>query len=338
MGSGVPDQTLIEKWRLRHGLPNAVERWAVSTESGASALAFNAIAQDPLVLHRASRSQANRMAAQAEGVALSLVNPQVGDSDTRNAVALFVRRSIDAWRRSLKSSARPTGSVGSSSTPKTVRPRSSNPWEVARRNFPHVDDDTGRLATRMVHDSGSALLSRVRKPWDQVIALAVLRYAARLLRGEVLECESDGGSYSIVADILTVQSYAEENELSPMLVGYCGTGRAADQAFSLLHDARTLRDAVCAAETEERASTWQRAVDFHAYSVIALDHRILLNLPVDDAYEIATAAIRQAEAAMRAPDVMVMPLLPPNRSSSPDVVRLHARACLPRNDRSDRVP
>ena len=147
-------------------------------------------------------------------------------------------------------------------------------------------------------------------------------------------------SKQVVRLSLAVQSYAEENELSPMLVGYSGAGRPVDQALGLLHDARTLRDAVFAAETggEERASTSQRAVDFHAFSVVALDHRILRNLPVDDAYEIATAAIRQAEAVMLTPDAVVMPLLPPSGASSPDVVRLHAKACLPLKNRDGRIP
>ena len=116
-----------------------------------------------------------------------------------------------------------------------------------------------------------------------------------------------------------------------MLVGYSGPGKPAAQALSLLRDARTLRDAVAAAEAggEERASAWQRAIDFHAFAVVALDHRILLDLPLDDAYELAAAAIRQAEAAMQSPDLVEMPRLLPDSASEPEIVRLHASACLP---------
>jgi hypothetical protein len=76
-------------------------------------------------------------------------------------------------------------------------------------------------------------------------------------------------------------------------------------------------------------SLWQHAVDFHAFAVVALDHRLLPELPPQDAYELAAAAIRQAEAALQAPDLLEMPSLPPGSASTPEVVRLHARACLP---------
>jgi hypothetical protein len=89
-----------------------------------------------------------------------------------------------------------------------------------------------------------------------------------------------------------------------------------------------LRDAVSTARGG-RASVWQDAIEFHAFAVVALDHRVLLDLPMDDAYELAAAAIRRAEAAMQTPDSVAMPRLPPGSASTPDVVRLHAKACLP---------
>jgi hypothetical protein len=52
-----------------------------------------------------------------------------------------------------------------------------------------------------------------------------------------------------------------------------------------------------------------------------------LNLPLDEAYQVAAAAIRQAEAAMQVPAEIDMPLLP--FGHTPQVVALHARACLP---------
>jgi len=55
----------------------------------------------------------------------------------------------------------------------------------------------------------------------------------------------------------------------------------------------------------------------------------LLDLPLDDVQELAAAAIRQAEAAMQSPDLVEMPRLPRGSVSSPNVVRLHAKACLP---------
>ena len=63
---------LVEKWRLRHACPDVLGMWAGSTGAEARALAFNAIANDPRVLHRAARLQAIKMAAQAEEFAQSL--------------------------------------------------------------------------------------------------------------------------------------------------------------------------------------------------------------------------------------------------------------------------
>ena len=326
--------SLIEKWRSRHAFPDAVGMWASSTGAEARALAFNAIAQDPRVLQRAARPHAIKLAAQAEDYALSLAGPEAARSDTWLAVTLFVQRSIAAWRHTLKAYDRRPDGNAVSIAPTLVRTHLSDPWVIARRNFPHVDHETGRLATRLVREFGSGVLKRARKPWDQMIALSVLRYAARRLRGERHEDDPGDTSVSAVADVLAIQSYSEENGLSPMLVGYSGPGKPAAQALGLLRDARTLRDAVRSAEAagEERVSIWQRAIDFHAFAVVALDHRILLDLPLDEAYELAAAAIRQAEAARLTPNLVDMPRLPHDGASAPDVVRLHAKACLPSRD------
>jgi hypothetical protein len=231
-----PEQVrLIEKWRLRHAFPDAIGMWATATGPEARALAFNAIAQEPKVLQRAARFQAIKLAAQAEDYALSVAGPGTAGNDTWRAVTLFVQRSIDAWRRSLKAYDHRTDGIGVPIVPAVARAHPSDPWEMAQRNFPHVDDETGRLATRILHEFGGDVLQRARKPWDQVIALSVLRHAARRLRGEL--GDHDSGHASAVADVLAVQSYAEENDLAPMLVGYSGPGKPAAQALSLLRDA-----------------------------------------------------------------------------------------------------
>jgi hypothetical protein len=322
---------MIEKWRLRHGNPEALGLWAISTVPEACAFAFIAIAQDPLVLRRAARQQASRLAAQAEQFALSLADSDAAKSDTWAAAALFVHQSVEAWRASLKAYKPRSDTMGVSIQPPTARTQLGDPWVNAGQNFPYVDDETGILATRILREFGGAVLARVRKPWDHVIAVGVVRYAARLLRGDVAKHATGSTWDDAVADILTVQSYAETSGLSPMLVGYFGPGRPAMQALGLLRDARTLRDAVRAAEGggEERTSLWQCAIDFHAFAVVALDHRILLDLPLDDTYEIAAAAIRQADAAKRTPGLAILPRLPPECASQPEVVKLHARACLP---------
>ena len=129
-----PEQVgLIKKWRLRHAYPDAVGMWANSTGEEAKALAFNAIARDPRVLQRAARPHAVKLAAQAEDYTLSLAGPEAARSDTWLAVALFVQRSIAAWRHSLKAYDRRLDGIGMSVAPTTVRAQLSDPWEIARR-------------------------------------------------------------------------------------------------------------------------------------------------------------------------------------------------------------
>ena len=327
-----PDQVkLIETWRLRHAYPDAIGIWAASSGLEARAFAFNAIAQDPGVLRRAERLHAIRMATQAEDFAASLAQTGIAKSDTWIAIALYVQQSIDKWRSSFRAYDRHGESMGISVGTAIAKARLSDPWEIAQRNFPHVEDDTGMLATRILRECGETVLKRARKSWDHVIVLAVLRYAARLLRGERAPTAPGFTPDRAIADILTVQSYAEETGLSPMAVGYSGPGRPALQALELLRDAHTLRDAVrdAAEGGEIRAAVWQRALDFHAFGVVALDHGMLLRLSMEEAFEIAAAAVRQADMALREPLSVELPMLPSTTTCSPEVVRLHANVCLP---------
>jgi hypothetical protein len=151
-----------------------------------------------------------------------------------------------------------------------------------------------------------------------------------LLRGERAPAAAGFTRDRAVTDILTVQSYVEETGFSPMAVGYSGPGRPVLQALELLRDARTLRDAVRdAGGGNIRASIWQRAIDFHAFGVVALDHGMLLQLSMEEAFEIAAAAVRQAEKALQEPLSAELPMLPLISACAPEVVRLHAIACLP---------
>jgi hypothetical protein len=186
----------------------------------------------------------------------------------------------------------------------------------------------------MLHESGIELLSRARKPWDQVISLAILRFAARRFRGETLGCDVDE-SVGPVADIVAVQRYAEASGFIPLLVGYCGPGKPVDQARALLRDARTLRDAMTAPNTS--TAVWQLAIDFHSFSMIALNHRFLLGLPVDDANEIAAAALRHATAAIETPGTVELPVMPAGSALSPEQVRFRKGASPPNRDREGAV-
>jgi hypothetical protein len=141
-----PDQLkLIETWRLRHAYPDAIGIWAASSGLEARAFAFNAIAQDPRVLRRAERLVAIKMATQAEDFASSLAVSDIAKSDTWIAIALYVQRSIDMWRRSFRAYDRQGETTGMSAGATIQQARLSDPWEIARRNFPYVEDDTGMI-------------------------------------------------------------------------------------------------------------------------------------------------------------------------------------------------
>lgn len=325
-----PDQFhLVERWRLRHALPDVVGLWAAAQASEARALAFNAIVQDPRVLQRAARPQATKMAAQAEDYILSLERTGIDKSGAWAATTRYVQRSISVWRDSLKTYDRIAGTtdgIGSITRHGEGREHLKDPWEVARRNFPLVSEATGDLATRILREFGVEILKCARSPWDQVIALAVLRHAARKLRDNAGRAPDP----DTMSDIASVQSYAAETGLSPLLVAYSGPGKPVAQATGLLHDARTLHSAASTeGDGEDQRSLWQQAIDFHSYAIVALDRRILLDLPLEDTYEIATAAIRHADAAMQYPHQVAMPRLPDSSVHDPKIVRFYARACLP---------
>src|SRR4029077_13729881 len=106
----------------------------------------------------------------------------IDKSDAWAAMTRYVQRSITAWRESLKTydrTTRTTDVIGSITRHEERREHLNDPWEVARRNFPLVSDATGNLATRIIREFGVEILKCARSPWDQMIALAVLRHAAR---------------------------------------------------------------------------------------------------------------------------------------------------------------
>ena len=157
---GSTDQAgLMERWRQRHAYPDVLGMWASATGEEAQSFAFNAIAQNPRVLHRAARRQAVKMAAQAEDIALSLLQSDTPVSDTWLAAAQVVQQAIDVWRKSLRAYEHRAGTVGGTPGPSIVRTLSHDPWETARHNFPHIDEQTGLLATRVLHEFGAVVLS-----------------------------------------------------------------------------------------------------------------------------------------------------------------------------------
>ena len=317
--SGQRQAELIERWRLRHAYPDAIGMWANATGLEARSFAFNAIAQDPRVLHRAARMQAVKLAAQAEDFALSLTQAGTRVTDTWLAAAGLVQQTIGHGA----SPCAPT-SIGRRPRPGRpdhllARPQVHDPWQSAAHNFPHVDEATGLLATRILRELGTRALERAQRPWDHVIALAVLRHAAERLRQDV----NADARREAIADVRAVLSYAERVGLAPFMVSHSGPGKPAQQALALVNDARTIRDVLDGTP----AAACQAAIDFHAFAVFALDHRLIPELPLPEAHEMALAALRQADRVLEAGDEGFPPLA--ESAAAPEVVKLYATACLP---------
>ena len=317
--NGQRQAELIERWRLRHAYPDAIGMWANATGLEARSFAFNAIAQDPRVLHRAARMQAVKLAAQAEDFALSLTQAGTRVTDTWLAAAGLVQQTIEAWRKSLRAYEHRTEASAGSAGPPPARPQVHDPWQSAAHNFPHVDEATGLLATRILHELGTRALERAQRPWDHVIALAVLRHAAERLRQDV----NADARREAIADVRAVLSYAERVGLAPFMVNHSGPGKPAQQALALVNDARTIRDVLDGTP----AAACQAAIDFHAFAVFALDHRLIPELPLPEAHEMALAALRQADRVLEAGDEGFPPLA--ESAAAPEVVKLYATACLP---------
>jgi hypothetical protein len=299
--------------------------WANATGQEARSFAFNAIAQDPRVLHRAARLQAVKMAAQAEDFALALTKAGTPATDTWLAAARFVLHTIEAWRKSLRAYDHGAEISAGAATPSVSRAQGHDPWQTAAYNFPHVDEATGRLATRVLHELGTHGLERAQRLWDHVIALAVLRHAAERLRhGASAEARGEA-----IVDVHAVLSYADGVGLAPFMVTHSGPGKPAHQALALANDARTVRDVLDGTQ----AAACQAAIDFHAFAVFALDHRLVPELPLQEARELATAALRHANRVLEAGSTGFPPLA--ESAAAPEVVKLYATACLP--DQSETI-
>ncbi len=269
------------------------------------------------------------MATQAEDFALSLSQTDTAKSDTWIAIALYVQRSIDMWRRSFRAYDR-QGETRGMSFAAAIYGRLSDPWEIAQRNFPHVEDDTGMLATRILRECGETVLKRARKPWDHVIVLAVLRYGARLLRGERAPTGPGFSRDRVIADILTVQSYAEETGLSPMLSAtpvlagrryrlwnFCATPTLCGTPYAMRQGAAKI-----ARRSGSERSTFMPLAWWRWTTGCCCDcrwKRRSRSPPRPCGRQTWRSGSRSAE----------LPMLPSASASSPEVVRLHASACLP---------
>ena len=326
------DRVLLAPWRLRHASTDALGAWHQAPLAEAGLCAFTAIALDPSVLHRLAPPVAARLAAQASCyVSANLADDPAGTS-LRAATARVVRTSVWAWQRSQPGRPDALAALAEPAPPATEAPppaeeaAAATMWQSALRNFPQFDGLTGRAAAELVGRSEGTVLAQAREPWNQVLALGTLRYAARVTRGELTQDPLDAAE--LLAAVRAVQRFAEQSGLSPMRVAYASRfGTPALLAANLSRDAATLAALVGAADSPERADIWAQAEAMHAFAAVALDRDVLQTLDLAESLRLAAAAIRFAGLAGGDPPVP-MPLLPRDCMSSVDDVAATARASL----------
>ena len=168
---------------------------------------------------------------------------------------------------------------------------------AARRNFPHVEDDTGH--TR------DAYPARVRRHRAEARAEAVGpcdRARCAALRGPAAARRTRDARRAGTRSsrtFCTVQSYAEEAGSQPiagrLLRSWQAGAAGAGTVCATPTPCGNVRDAAGG------LAVWQRAIDFHAFAVVALDHGLLLRSADGRSRDLAAAAMRQADMALREP-------------------------------------
>lgn len=323
MRSGADDSALLQTWRQRHANIDALAAWRHAPVAEAGQYAFIAVALDPSVLDRLDPLLAIRLAQQARLYLSITLGAAPAGAGLRAAAGRFVRAAVWDWQCTLPDAASAATGTEPADPAADARPRPADIWQTALRNFPQSDGRTGRAAAELVARSGGAVLAEARQPWDQLLALATLRFAARVARGDITRCGLD--SADLLGAVVAVQRFAARTGRSPLRVPYVGRyGTPAEQAATLSRDAATLARLVPEAQP---AAIWADTEAMHAFAAVALDREILQTLALADALRLAAAAIRFADRAAGANPVQ-MPLLPPGCAATPAGVAAAARAGL----------
>jgi hypothetical protein len=319
---------LLRQWRVGYADPDALQLWRGSEAAEAAAYAFSAVAQDGGVLGRVEPAEAATIAVQAQAFANALLVRHIGDGWW--AAAQFVVATLAG-----------AGFAEEAATPEPVAVAAEREmrglWQMARRSYPQFDEATGRLAADAALRLGAGL-AEVRRPWDRVIALGAIRFAADSVRGVtsvrgVKRLPSALRDPEVLGVIEAIRGYVAATGASPTLVRYAG-GRAvgAQLALGLARDAMVLdehlRDAVAAGKAAPSA-IFRQAINLHGFAIVALHRALLLRLPIEEARQIARAALAFAASLAADPDGAVMPLFPEGMSPVIANVARDARACLP---------
>jgi hypothetical protein len=326
------EEQLLAAWRACYANPRAFTAWRNDAGDDSAACAFNAVAQDPSVLTKADRADAARLATQALDFTTTLLARH--RQNEWWAAARVVECAVSAWTQGLPlpTVPLPAGTMQRIAAPNVARPdaptleqkaaasaarREQALWDTARRTFPVFDDDTGRLTADTILRLGTDL-SSLHRPWDRIVVLGALRFAAGSARATTaargtLKVSRPLAQSEILLVLRNAYAHIAVSHAQPFLVRYDG-GPAAHvaQALGLMQDAMTLDQVQRRAAADGHlaaSSLFRRAAGHHAFAALALDRTMLARHDVESARTISEAALDFITAA--ATGEVDMPLFDP---------------------------
>jgi hypothetical protein len=327
---------MLQRWRDGHGRADAVDMWKTAQGVRVGEYAFTAVACDHAALSRLPLPLAEKLARDAVGYVGTLrgIVGQRSPSDSPAAAAIHaVLRAISRWQEGgRRAGAKEEDSgLAAAETDEFSEMLRVDDWKTALKTYPQFDETTGAMTLAAVVALGPRGLSKVREPWDGVLALGAARYLARARRGDLMRPAP--ALEDTQAALAGIQEYASATGRSPWNVGYTGrVGSPATQALRLSRDAGLCSDIAAALPGGPAArgfAIWTEAEEHHAFASMALDRSLVMGMPVEEARRFASAAIRRGAALLAAPPG-TKPLdaagLPPDSLAA---VMLAARAIMP---------
>jgi hypothetical protein len=341
-----PDKTvedMLQRWRDSRGRSDAIDMWKAAKGVRIGEYAFTAVASDRSVLARLPPELTAKLLRDADEYVQTLrtIVGQRSPTESPAAAAIFVvSRAVADWR-SRQAGARNNPDEGLAGTIPTVEETAdtaaADSWKRALDKYPQFDETTGAMTLAAVVALGAHGLTKVREPWDAVMALGAARYIARAKRGDLLRPPpSPADVHSVIS---AIQEYAALSGHSPWDVGYTGrVGAPATQALRLARDAgicndiaSTLPDGAAAAGFQ----IWGVAEERHAFASMALDRGLVMGMPLEEARRFAAAAARHATTLKTLPDGLASIEAIGIPAGALDAVLLAARAIVPDGSLTD---
>lgn len=299
-------EDLHDRWLMRYGVADAYARWREADGVRAPKFAFTAIACDARLLLRLAEGVATDIASQAERMALE-VEQAASCTEAARAAVTVVRGRVSVWRKYMSSSRRrhdgnmPSYAAVSERAPERTRPVDEQ-LKAAILDFPHMRGFYGRALSATVLRLGADGLARLGAPADVVLAMTGARFAARCWR---VGFPHDGLSQpECLQTIAIIQDWSLQTGKNPFVLAYEHRRVSPDDAPSLAFDASTclaIAEALPEGADAPGFGMWEAAEEFHAFAVMVVRPRVLKTMEWSKAQSFASAAARQAQAALDDP-------------------------------------